>query len=99
MIYLDNAATTRPCPEAVEAMGKALAETWGNPSATHAPGRAAEPSLAEVRLLRANAIKTFDTISLRLRAAGADLFFHASHTIDEGVGPIFEYVFEKGIVR
>ena len=63
------------------------------------PGTAATPSLAEVRLLRANAIETFDTVSMRLRAAGADLFFHASHTIDKGVGPIFEYVFEKGVVR
>ena len=62
-------------------------------------GTAATPSLAEVRLLRANAIETFDTVSMRLRAAGADLFFHAAHTIDEGVGPVFEYVFEKGVVR
>ncbi len=64
-----------------------------------APGTAATPSLAEARLLRANAIETFDTVSLRLRAAGADLFFHVSHTIDENFGPVFEYVFEKGVVR
>ncbi len=49
MIYLDNAATTRPCPEAVEAMTLALTETWGNPSATHAPGRAARQLLEESR--------------------------------------------------
>ena len=35
MIYLDNSATTRPCPEAVEAMTKALTENWGNPSALY----------------------------------------------------------------
>ena len=64
-----------------------------------APGTAAEPSLAEARLLRANAIETFDTVSLRLRAAGADLYFHVSHAIGEGFGPVFEYVFEKGVVR
>ncbi len=64
-----------------------------------APVTAAAPTLAEVRLLRANAIETFDTVSMHLRAAGADLFFHVSHTIDEGVGPVFEYVFEKGVVR
>lgn len=64
-----------------------------------APGTAATPSLAEARLLRANAIETFDTASLRLRAAGADLFFHVSHTIGENFGPVFEYVFEKGVVR
>ena len=41
MIYFDNAATTRPCPEAVEAVARALTEEYGNPSSGHAPGRAA----------------------------------------------------------
>ena len=35
MIYLDNSATTKPCPEAVEAMTLALTENWGNPSALY----------------------------------------------------------------
>ena len=35
MIYLDNSATTRPCPEAVEAITKAMTESWGNPSALY----------------------------------------------------------------
>ncbi len=35
MIYLDNSATTKPCPEAVEAMTRALTENWGNPSALY----------------------------------------------------------------
>ena len=35
MIYLDNSATTKPCPEAVEAMTKAMTENWGNPSALY----------------------------------------------------------------
>ena len=35
MIYLDNSATTRPCPEAVEAMTTAMTENWGNPSALY----------------------------------------------------------------
>ena len=35
MIYLDNSATTKPCPQAVEAMTKALTENWGNPSALY----------------------------------------------------------------
>ena len=38
MIYLDNSATTQPCPEAVEAMTKALTENWGNPSALYGFG-------------------------------------------------------------
>ena len=35
MIYLDNSATTKPCKEAVEAVSKAMAESWGNPSALY----------------------------------------------------------------
>ena len=35
MIYLDNSATTKPCPEAVEAMTAAMTEHWGNPSALY----------------------------------------------------------------
>ena len=35
MIYLDNSATTRPCPEEVEAITKAMTESWGNPSALY----------------------------------------------------------------
>ena len=35
MIYLDNSATTKPCPEAVEAMATAMTENWGNPSALY----------------------------------------------------------------
>lgn len=35
MIYLDNAATTRPCSAAVEAITKTLTEDWGNPSAQY----------------------------------------------------------------
>ena len=38
MIYLDNSATTKPCPEAVEAMTRALTEHWANPSALYAFG-------------------------------------------------------------
>ena len=46
MIYLDNSATTKPCPEAVEAMTKALTEHWGNPSALYGFG------ISSARLLR-----------------------------------------------
>ncbi len=35
MIYLDNSATTRPCPEAVAAMTRAMTEAWANPSALY----------------------------------------------------------------
>lgn len=49
MIYLDHSATTRPCREAVAAMTAALTEQWGNPSATHGPGRAAKELLEQSR--------------------------------------------------
>jgi len=35
MIYLDNSATTKPCPEAVAAVSAAMTENWGNPSALY----------------------------------------------------------------
>ena len=35
MIYLDNSATTKPCPQAVEAMANAMTANWGNPSALY----------------------------------------------------------------
>ncbi len=48
-IYFDNAATTRPCPEAVEAVARALTEEYGNPSSGCAPGRRAAAALREAR--------------------------------------------------
>lgn len=43
-VYLDNNATTRPAPEAVEAMMPFLTEQWGNPSSMHAfGGQVAKP--------------------------------------------------------
>lgn len=39
--YLDNNATTMPLPEVVDAVHRALAETWHNPSSIHRPGQAA----------------------------------------------------------
>lgn len=56
MIYLDNAATTKPCPEAVAAMTRALTEDWGNPSAGHGPGRTARALLEESRRLVCSAL-------------------------------------------
>ncbi len=40
-IYLDNAATTRPSTEVIEAMARVMAEGLGNPSSLHRPGVAA----------------------------------------------------------
>jgi len=49
LIYLDNAATTRPCPGAVAAMNEALTEIWGNPSAVHGLGLRAEQLVKQAR--------------------------------------------------
>ena len=49
MIYLDNSATTKPCPEAVEAMTKALTDCWGNPSALYGFGIDAARALRSAR--------------------------------------------------
>ena len=48
-IYLDNAATTRVCPEAAEAAMHAMLETYGNPGSTHAKGREARAVLDQAR--------------------------------------------------
>lgn len=56
MIYLDNSATTQPCPQAVEAMTKALTENWGNPSALYAFGIDAARELRSARRRVASAL-------------------------------------------
>ncbi len=47
-IYLDNAATTALCPEAIAAMQEAMA-VYGNPSSLHAMGQAAHTRLQRAR--------------------------------------------------
>lgn len=49
MIYLDNSATTRPCPAAVAAMEHMLTSCWGNPSSVHHLGVEAERGLKTAR--------------------------------------------------
>ncbi len=53
MIYLDNAATTRPCPEALAAFAEAPAL---NPSSQHALGREAAARLEKARAAVARAL-------------------------------------------
>src|SRR5262245_4614566 len=49
MIYLDNAATTRPDERVVRAVQGALEESWGNPSSSHRGGLAARAIVEESR--------------------------------------------------
>ena len=54
--YLDNAATTRTCPEALEAAVRVMEEVYGNPSSTHKKGREAKRLLDESRRSVADAL-------------------------------------------
>ena len=56
-IYLDNAATTRACEEAVAAMTKVLREDYGNPSSLHGKGIQAEQYLKKARKTIAKSLK------------------------------------------
>jgi cysteine desulfurase len=49
LTYLDNNATTRPAPEAVEAMLPFLADWYGNPSSVHRFGQRARQAIDESR--------------------------------------------------
>ena len=55
--YLDNSATTKPCPEAVAAMVEALETGWGNPSSLYRFGMDAARRLKAAREQVAKAIK------------------------------------------
>ncbi len=48
-VYLDHAATTTLRPEVAEAMARAQADAWGNPSSPHAAGRRAKRLLEDCR--------------------------------------------------
>ena len=49
MIYLDNSATTAPCPEAVQAVTSAMTDNWGNPSSLYGFGFNAARALRTAR--------------------------------------------------
>ena len=56
-IYLDNAATTRVCPEAADAAYKVMTEVYGNPGSTHKLGREARAVLDDSRKKLAAALE------------------------------------------
>lgn len=56
MIYFDNSATTKPCPEAVDAMVAALTAGWANPSALYGFGIDAAKALRTARAQTAAAL-------------------------------------------
>ena len=56
MIYLDNAASTRPTPEVLDALRATAAELFANPASAHAGGAAASRALAQARAEVATAL-------------------------------------------
>lgn len=48
-VYLDNSATTAPCPEAVEAVNFMMTENFGNPSSLHGAGISAMREIISAR--------------------------------------------------
>ena len=68
--YFDNSATTKPCPQAVEAVQKAITECWGNPSSLHKSGSIASAQLKKAR----------KQVSALLRAPENNFYFTSSGT-------------------
>ena len=56
MIYLDNAATTKPCAEAVQAAIEVMTDNFGNPSSLHRVGLNAQLSMDKARKIIADSI-------------------------------------------
>ena len=70
MIYLDNSATTKVCPEAARAVMEAMIENYGNPSSGHALGRTAGELLTVSR----------DKVAKALGAVREEIFFTSGGT-------------------
>lgn len=67
-IYLDNAATTKVCPEAASAALKIMTEVYGNPGSTHKMGRESKAVLDTSR----------SAIAKALNAKPEEIFFTSS---------------------
>lgn len=70
MIYFDNAATTKPCAESVNAVCEALKTNWGNPSSLHGLGLKAEQTVSLAR----------DEIAKALGADSESIYFTSGAT-------------------
>lgn len=57
-IYLDNAATTKPCQEAVDAAVRAMTLYYGNPSSLHRAGLEAQLEMDKARRIIAKSLGT-----------------------------------------
>ncbi len=70
--YLDNAATTRVCPEAAEAALRAMTEVYGNPSSTHTKGREARKLLEQSRQTVADALGARQPTEIVFTSCGSE---------------------------
>jgi len=70
MIYLDNSATTRPLPEAAEAVYTMLTDNFGNPSSFHRAGLDANAALRAAR----------EAVAAALSAEPEEIFFTSGGT-------------------
>ena len=70
MIYLDNSATTQPCPACVRAMPEALTDCWGNPSSVYALGIDAAHRLRQAR----QAVAEIGAVASGISGSGPTLF-------------------------
>ena len=69
-VYLDNAATTPPDPEVVDAMLPWLQNFYGNPSSIHSHGREARSAIEKAR----------KTVAGLINAAPSEVFFTSGGT-------------------
>lgn len=70
IIYLDNSATTKPCPTAIKYINSALEDNWGNPSSLHTLGVNAEISVTKAR----------ETLAQKIGARADEIIFTGSGT-------------------
>lgn len=54
--YLDNAATTKPCSEAIESMHRCLSQFYGNPGSLHSIGLSAQKEVDKARFIVSKAL-------------------------------------------
>jgi len=77
-VYLDNAASTPPSPEVIEAMGRAMGELFANPSSLHGLGAAAARALATAR----------EEVAALIHAAPEEIIFTGSGTEANALGMV-----------
>lgn len=60
-------------------------------------GMASQPTEVKGELIRANNIENFDTCKIEMTLeSGAKALFIGAHPIENEIGPLYEYTFEKG---